>query len=486
MKTLALVIGNNDYLGKGKLDNAVNDAKAISEIFERLGYEVIYKPNCSSADCSDALTEFESRISTTDSSIFYFAGHGFQFEGENYLAAIDCPVENPNKNICERTCIRLTEILDIIKKAPTTVNIVIIDACRKSFSRGNSNVFSAINTPKGTIIAFSTSPNEAAKDTGMEEHSIYTGALLKYIGRELLSVEELFKKVRKTVSNLSGGTQTSWEHTSLIGDFYFNTGQLVYSISIPYDESVIKDRTYSTNDNVISNIIADLSSCNWNRQNPAIDKFLSLPVHKVDKNQQFIIGRNILQASTNAYNVGIFMENLSNNLSPYTTIDLENHLLNGILFEVYFNNNGDFRRDNCKKHCIDKIFSIRHNSQFEKSFEFIKKAILPYEDTIYYLPSPTDTIIDVDVLATQQTDKNRIGEDVEYQVIESINISSRDITSQMSRYGLFGTNKLNLQQSLSDFMIAPVELININSNIELNSIIFRKIIEENKAEPLPF
>lgn len=219
MKTLCLVLGNNDYDGSSKLKNAINDAYEISEVFKRLGYDVIYKHDVKSADYADLLSEYESRINSYDASIFYFAGHGFQFEGENYLAAIDCPVDNPNKHICERTCIRLTEITDIIKKSSTKVNIIIIDACRHSFGRGNTTAFTHINAPEGTIIAFSTSPGEGAKDGGMGNHSMYTGVLLRYLGIESLSVEELFKKVRKTLYHLSAGTQTSWEHTSLVGDF---------------------------------------------------------------------------------------------------------------------------------------------------------------------------------------------------------------------------------------------------------------------------
>ena len=241
MKTLAVVIGNNEYYEGAKLNNAVNDAHSIAETFERLGYDIIYKENCKIEDYVDVLKAFDERIKQYDASIFYYAGHGFQVDGENYLASVDCQIAAPNKYHCSKTCITLSEILTILKNNSDKVNIVIIDACRKSFDRGGYNSFTPIQAPKGTLIAFSTSPNEGAKDTGMDGHSIYTGTLLNYIGREWLSVEDLFKKVRKTVYNLTEGTQTTWEHTSLIGDFYFNTGQMVYSLNLPYDETVIKD-----------------------------------------------------------------------------------------------------------------------------------------------------------------------------------------------------------------------------------------------------
>ena len=336
MKTLALVIGNNEYYAGAKLDNAVSDATAISQIFARLGFDIIYKTNCLAKDYAELLTEFESRIENYDASIFYFAGHGFEIDGENYLAAIDCQVATPNKYHCGQTCLQLRDILGILKKNSSKVNIVIIDACRKSFDRSGIVGFSPIQAPKGTLLAFSTSPNEGANDFGFEGHSIFTGAILRYIGRERLSVEELFKKVRKTVYNITEGKQTTWEHTSLIGDYYFNTGQLVYSITIPYDEKVVKDANYNNNIDDFGQLILKLKSCNWDIQNPAIEEVLKIPVTQLEKNQQFILGRNLLQASGAAYNAERFMKDIHANVAKYN-LNNENHVLNGVLFEIYFN-----------------------------------------------------------------------------------------------------------------------------------------------------
>ena len=471
MKTLALVIGNNKYEGDSKLDNAVNDAKSISETFEKLNYEVIFKDDCTSNQYGDILTEFESKITDFDASIFYFAGHGFQFEGENYLASIECPVEQPNKHICERTCIRLTEITDIIKKSPTKVNIIIIDACRKSFGRGSTNSFTQINAPEGTIIAFSTSPGDGAKDAGMEGHSLYTGALLKYIGRELLSVEELFKKVRKTVYNLSGGAQTSWEHTSLVGDFYFNTGQMVHSASIPYDESVVKDRTFISKGDNFGNIISDLQSCDWNKQNPAVNRFSSIQPNTLDKNQLFLIGRNMLQAGGYAHNASDFLWDLESNLIPYFTGE-DNHLLNGILFEIYFDNNGDFRNGNFKRHSIDSIFKLRHLERFHKSFEFLNNALAPFKDNLFYIPTIKNVTIDVDVLAKPESIKNWNSEEEEYQVIESITVLDKDITKEIGQISESGNNSEYLIKMLSNYLLAPKELIQLNENIAIKKMKF--------------
>ena len=106
------------------------------------------------------------KLTDQDALLIYFAGHGFQMKGENYLAAIDCPIEHGNEYSCGRNSIRLTEITEILKTAKTSVNIIIIDACRVSIGRGISTHFTNVNAPEGTIIAFSTSPGESASDSG--------------------------------------------------------------------------------------------------------------------------------------------------------------------------------------------------------------------------------------------------------------------------------------------------------------------------------
>ena len=346
------------------------------------------------------------------------------------------------------------------------VNIIIIDACRKSFGRGTSNSFTQIHAPEGTIIAFSTSLGESAKDSGMEGHSLYTGTLLKYIGRESLSVEDLFKKTRKTVFNLSNGTQTSWEHTSLVGDFYFNTGQLIYSVSIPYDEAVVKDRLIVSTGSEVDQIITDLSSCNWDKQNPAITRFKHLSPDSLNKDQQFIIGRNILQSSGYAFNATNFMDNLSENLIKYNA-DGTNHILNGILYEIYFDNNGDFRKRKIKNQSLDNVFRLRHNSAFVKSFDFIGKALEPYSNEIYYIPKVKDTLIDVDITARQAQQTDLLGNEENYQVVDSIHVMGKDITASVKEISYSGRGYDYLVMVLVGFLFAPTELININSNIPI-------------------
>ena len=137
--------------------------------------------------------------------------------------------------------------------------------------------------PELRLIAFSTSPNCAAKDYVGGEHSVYTEALLSYIGREQLTVETLFKKVRRTVAQWTNNMQIPWEHTSLITNFSFNAGQMVASPQIPYKENVVRDAEYNETGE-IADLINEIKSCDYNRQNPAIERMLVKKASDLDKN----------------------------------------------------------------------------------------------------------------------------------------------------------------------------------------------------------
>lgn len=474
MKTLALIIGNNEYHENAKLTNAVNDARAIKDAFEKLEFDVIYRENCNVANASELLDEFSNRIKNYDASIFYFAGHGFEFDGENYLTTIECQIPPSGKHMCSWTSIALSEILRIYKDNTNKVNIAIIDACRKNMGRGSNNGLAPVNAPQGTLIAFSTSPNEGASDSGYGNNSIYTGALISYIGRENLSVEELFKKVRKTVYSLSNGKQTTWEHTSLINDYYFNIGQKIYSKDIPYSEDVIKDINYKETDD-FGELIEKVKSYNWNIQGPAIKKLLRFPVSDLNKNQQFILGRNLLQASGVEFSAQNFMRDISLNISKYNVEGI-NHLLNGILFEVYFDSHGEFRKEKRKTYFLEEVLSLRKNTKHEKSFTFIRELILSYDDGLIYLPQKDDKDIDIDVVVEEVKKSHDVYLKETIQVIKSITFNGLDIMKYLKKYSKKSLNKQKLSLIIADIFTAPLELIKINSNLELTNV---ELFEKN-------
>ena len=128
-----------------------------------------------------------------------------------------------------------------------------------------------------------------------------------------------------------------------------------------------------------------------------MEKIRRIPTSDLNKNQQFILGRNLYQANSYAWEVQRFFENLGNNLSKYNKDD-ENHVLNGVLFEIYFDSKGDFRNE-LKRHDFDRVFSLRKNPIFAKSFGFIEEVLQPYKEQLYYIPTIHDEQIDFDIRA---------------------------------------------------------------------------------------
>jgi uncharacterized caspase-like protein len=267
MKTIALVLGNANYDVQGlKLNNAVNDSKAISNAFKRLGVNVIECNDCKIEEIDQAVSQFKDKAHEYTVGLFYYAGHGFQHNGRNYLSAIDARFESDIAT--KRFSIELDDVINAMEDADLKVKIIILDACRdnpfQGQDRSSSNrELAPVRAPRGTLIAYSTSPGEKALDEGGGTNSIYTKALLTHMFDESIHVEEFFKRVRTTVFDLSMGKQTSWEHTSLIGSYFFNSGQLTHSQSLPYSSKAIQDKSFESSGDAVDQIIEDLKSHNY-------------------------------------------------------------------------------------------------------------------------------------------------------------------------------------------------------------------------------
>jgi len=220
-KRLALVIGNAAYK-ESPLLNPVNDARDMAQLLRELGFEVIYKQNTSQAEMKSAIREFGNNIVKGDVALFYFAGHGAQVSGENYLIPVDALITKEEE--IEYESVNAGLVLAQMASAANKLNIVILDACRnnpfaRSF-RSQTRGLAQISAPAGTIIAYATEPGSVAAD-GKGKNGLYTEELLKAARNPGLKIEDVFKQVRVAVRNRSQGKQTPWESSSLEGDFYF-------------------------------------------------------------------------------------------------------------------------------------------------------------------------------------------------------------------------------------------------------------------------
>lgn len=218
----ALIIGNADYLS-GPLKNTVNDARSMARALRKSGFDVILREDVSNKDeLKRVIRDFGTRLQQHGTGLFYYAGHGLQVDGYNFIVPVNAVINSQEE--VEYECVDVGFVLAMMESSRTDINIVILDACRnnpfaRSFRSANQGLAS-MSAPTGTIIAYATGPNAVAAD-GEGVNGLYTQELLKEINAPGLKVEDVFKNVRRNVVQQSGGVQTPWETSSLIGDFYF-------------------------------------------------------------------------------------------------------------------------------------------------------------------------------------------------------------------------------------------------------------------------
>jgi len=227
-RRLALVIGNGNY-PNAPLRNPVNDARDFAAALDDSGFDVIRLENANLRQLRAALRDFGDRLRQQGGvGLFYFAGHGMQLKGRNYLIPVGAQIEREDEIEFESLDANL--VLEKLDSAGNRFNIVILDACRNNpFARAfrsSAQGLAQMDAPSGTVIAFATSPGSVASD-GSGRNGLYTQYLIDSVHRPGLKIEEVFKQVRVAVRRDSGGIQTPWESTSLEGDFYFHPVDLV-------------------------------------------------------------------------------------------------------------------------------------------------------------------------------------------------------------------------------------------------------------------
>jgi uncharacterized caspase-like protein len=236
-RRVALVIGNSAYR-VGPLKNPVADAQAMAESLRGLGFEVSLVQDAPLRDLIEAFRRFSLDTRGAAVRLLFYAGHGLQVKGRNYLLPVDSEIraeeEVPGKSA------DLNELLDRLGTLQQGINIVILDACRNNpfsgaeilgpdgrrlkFRGATPSGLAPVEAPLGSMVAFSTAPGGVALDNPKEPHSLYTKHLLGALQTPGLPIEMLFKQVRLSVARETGRVQVPWESSSLTGDFCFKPG----------------------------------------------------------------------------------------------------------------------------------------------------------------------------------------------------------------------------------------------------------------------
>ena len=225
-KRTALVIGNASYRSS-PLKNPVNDATEITRYLKIYDFDVIEKRDATCKEMRRAIDLFYEKLKKTDVGLFYYAGHGIQLNGHNYLIPVDTNIVSESD--VEFDSIDAGRVLGKMEDAGNRLNIVILDACRnnpfqRSF-RSTQSGLAQMDAPRGSIVAYATAPGSVAVD-GEGDHGLYTSNLIRNMQVPGLKIEDVFKRTRNDVeaeSKALGILQTPWESSSLTGDFYFVT-----------------------------------------------------------------------------------------------------------------------------------------------------------------------------------------------------------------------------------------------------------------------
>jgi WD40 repeat protein len=220
-KRLALVIGNSNYAQAAKLNNTINDANAMAQVLQELGFDVIKINDGNYEQMKNAIYTFGDRIQDVNVSIFYYAGHGLEVDGTNYLVPVDANIQSALD--VKLKAIPLTGVIRTMEFTNDEgLNMLILDACRNNpfptGKRSSGSGLAQVQPPSGTLIAYATDPGSVASD-GDLKNGLYTGELVKQL-RQSQRIEDIFMNTRNAVEKISGGKQRPWEEARLKGIFY--------------------------------------------------------------------------------------------------------------------------------------------------------------------------------------------------------------------------------------------------------------------------
>ncbi len=233
----ALVIGNSAYR-VGALKNPVNDAQAVAGSLRTLGFDVELRENTSLRDMIESFRQFSVSARSAQVRVVFYAGHGVQVKGRNYLLPVDTEIRAEDEVAAKSA--DLNELLERLGASKQGINIVILDACRNNpfsgvqlvgpdgrrlkFRGATPSGLAPVEAPLGSMVAFSTAPGGVALDNPGDKNSLYTKHLLAAMRSPGLPIELLFKQVRLGVARETGRVQVPWESSSLTGDFCFMPG----------------------------------------------------------------------------------------------------------------------------------------------------------------------------------------------------------------------------------------------------------------------
>lgn len=267
-RRVALVFGNQSYTYAGELSQTLHDADEMAAALQSVGFDVMLVHDADRREMQQSLNQFRREIRDADVALVYYSGHGLEVDGVNYLAPISARLGD--RRTLEDEFISLDSVMESVESGGAAFNMVILDACRnnpfieqmettRSTATANPGL-APVQAPLGTVVAYATAPGTYAWEGGNDyDNSLFTEALVSQITVEGQELAQVFRETRRLVVEMSDGDQIPWEHSAMIGEFYFhpsgeqlvasNSGQVIDAVqeSSPFVQSSIFGG--SSNDN---------------------------------------------------------------------------------------------------------------------------------------------------------------------------------------------------------------------------------------------
>jgi hypothetical protein len=464
----ALVIGNSTYQHVEALKNPTNDAEDVSNKLSSLGFSVTTLTNATTQKMEEGLLQFGETLKASSVGLVFFAGHAFQIDGKNYLAGVD--TRTTLETSVKYSALDLDYVLDIMKGAAAPTGFVILDACRNNPFAGRprsvaSNELATVYAPKGTLVAFSTSPGQTSLD-GADRNGPYTEALLQHIATPNLLVETMFKRVRSTLESSTNGRQTSWEHTSLTGDFRFRPS--VSPVLHGYGPSAIADALAPRSVTSVGVAIDGLKTYNFYKQNDALDALSMEQIKPSSPDEAFVLGRNVYQAACGGANSArAFLLDFTDKTAELTEPQRK-AVLDGMLYEVFFDSEGQ-HREHPKLESFDDLFKLQGNAGFNSSFNFIQGCLAPFVDRYFEIPG-SGREVTLSVSTTEDEEGRRVISDMWW---DSVNILSKTPVDE-SRSGWLAPRDQKykfgeLVEYLSQEIVLPLQQLRVELDFPYTS-----------------
>ncbi len=228
VRGVALVIGNAAYKKTTPLANPGNDARDVADAMEKLGWKVLCYNDASLAQMRTAVREFASALKGQKAGFFFYAGHGLQVDGINYLVPVDADIKL--KSEVPEVAMKNDFVLQTMDEVGVPLKIVVLDACRDNpfestrSTGGTRGLAVQATAPSGTVIVYATAPNDVSQD-GPGRNGVFTEAFLENLGAPGLEFREVFDKTGESVRKRTSGAQNPWMNSSYYGKLYFVSPQ---------------------------------------------------------------------------------------------------------------------------------------------------------------------------------------------------------------------------------------------------------------------